>query len=107
MGTRRNNTVIYTDILNRLQRLEDIIESRSKSLLTTKEAAQYMGCEARTMRQLARDRVIPHQRDRHGRLIRFRRDDLDAYMQYARIASQEEIDEALGCRTMGCRNARL
>lgn len=107
MGTRRNNIVIYTDIINRLQRLEDIIESRSKSLLTTKEAAQYMGCEARTMRQLAHDRVIPHQRDRHGRMIRFRREDLDAYMQYVRIASQEEMDDALAQRELENRRDRL
>lgn len=51
------------------------------------EAAEYLGISAFSLRKLARERRIPA--GKIGRLWRFRKDDLDAFLrdQYEEIAS--------------------
>ncbi len=89
------------ELAERFERLENMIVGNSKKMLNSKEAAEYMGCPRRTIWELARDREIPHYKDPRGRIIRFLRSDLDAYMQYLRIDSQQEMDEAVARRMIG------
>lgn len=86
------------DIANELRELRLLILGDMKSRLTTEEAARYTGCEPRTLRELARQGEIAHYKDPHGRTIRFRREDLDAWMDYVRIPSKREMEEELARR---------
>jgi excisionase family DNA binding protein len=51
--------------------------------LSTTEAAQYLGVDPRTLRRLVNDDQL--QAFRIGRLVRFRLEDLDDYLDRARI----------------------
>lgn len=86
------------DIAKELKELKQLVMHQVKERLTTEEAAQYMGCEPRTMRDMAANGDIPHYKDPHGRVLRFRRADLDAWMDYVRIPSKQEMEEELARR---------
>ncbi len=54
-----------------------------KSFLTLNEAAQYLGVKASTLYSMVERKEIPHYRI--GRLIRFTKADLDAFMRERRV----------------------
>lgn len=64
---------------------------QEKKYLTSKEAAEYLGFSLSYFRKLMMRRAIPMYKP-SGKLCFFDRDDLDAFRQSVRIASQEEIE---------------
>ncbi len=92
-------------ITEELRALRLLIIQNAKPMLTTEEAAKYMGYESRTMREMAAKGDIPHYKDPNGRIIRFRRDDLDAWMGYVRIDSKEEMEAKVARRIIGYKRA--
>ena len=86
------------DITQELRELKLLLIKQVKERLTTEEAAQYMGCEPRTLREMASNGDIPYYKDPHGRILRFRRADLDAWMDYVRVPSKQEMEEELARR---------
>jgi excisionase family DNA binding protein len=53
-----------------------------EELLTTTEAAQYLGCSVNTVRRWADRGLLKHQRSVTSKERRFRREDLDAFEQW-------------------------
>ena len=62
-----------------------------RKLLTSKEAAKYLGISLSYLRKLMMNRVIPMYKP-NGKLCYFEPVDLDAYLTSVRIASQDEIN---------------
>jgi len=63
-----------------------------KKYLTVEEAAEYLGVSRATIYSYTSNRVIPHYKPR-GRKCYFLRDDLDNFIEKARVSSQEEIEQ--------------
>ena len=63
-----------------------------RKLLTSKEAAQYLGISLSFLRKMMMNRIIPMYKP-NGKLCYFDPSDLDAYLTSVRIASQDEIRE--------------
>ena len=67
-------------------------ESNSeRSLLTTTEAAHYLGVKPSYLYKMMMRRAIPYYKP-GGKLCFFSRDDLDAWLTSIRIKSQNEIE---------------
>lgn len=63
-----------------------------RKLLTSKEAAKYLGISLSFLRKMMMNRIIPMYKP-NGKLCYFDPADLDAYLTSVRIASQDEIRE--------------
>ena len=63
-----------------------------RKLLTSKEAAQYLGISLSFLRKMMMNRIIPMYKP-NGKLCYFDPEDLDAYLTSVRISSQDEIKE--------------
>lgn len=63
-----------------------------RKLLTSKEAAQYLGISLSFLRKMMMNRIIPMYKP-NGKICYFDPADLDAYLTSVRIASQNEIRE--------------
>lgn len=83
------------NILEEIRQLKLLVLSglKNKSMMTTKEAAEYVGCKPCTIRELARKKAIVHYKDSVGRMIRFQKKDLDEWMQHTRVDSGEELEQ--------------
>ena len=63
-----------------------------RKLLSTKEAAEYLGFKLSYFRKMMMRRTLPMYKP-SGKLCFFDPDDLDNFMYGVRISSQAEIDE--------------
>ncbi len=63
-----------------------------RKLLTSKEAAQYLGISLSFLRKMMMNRIIPMYKP-NGKLCYFDPEDLNAYLTRVRISSQDEIRE--------------
>lgn len=61
-----------------------------RKLLTSKEAAQYLGISLSFLRKMMMNRIIPMYKP-NGKLCYFDPEDLDSYLTSVRISSQDEI----------------
>lgn len=61
-----------------------------RKLLTSKEAAQYLGISLSFLRKMMMNRIIPLYKP-NGKLCYFDPEDLDTYLTSVRISSQDEI----------------
>lgn len=91
----------YMNIAQELHGLRLMIGLTGKDMLSCEEAAEYMSCSISYMRERVRRRDIPYYKDPNGRAVRFKRCDLDAWMQYLRVDSQREVEDALARRVGG------
>ena len=64
---------------------------QERTLLTTEEAANYMGIKKSYLHKLMMKKEIPFFKP-NGKLCYFDRQDLDKWMRHIRIASNQEID---------------
>lgn len=64
---------------------------KAENLLTTQEAADYIGLKVSYLHKLMMKRVIPFYKP-NGKLCFFDKDDLDKWLMRVRVPSQEEID---------------
>ena len=64
---------------------------QERTLLTTEEAANYMGIKKSYLHKLMMKKEIPFFKP-NGKLCYFDRQDLDKWMRRIRIASNQEID---------------
>ncbi len=67
------------------------ISINERSLLTTMEAAQYLGVKPSYLYKMMMRRTIPYYKP-GGKLCFFSREDLDAWLTSIRIKSQSEIE---------------
>ena len=66
-----------------------------RNLMTTTEAAKYLGLRPSYLYKLMMRRAIPYYKP-NGKLCFFKKEDLDAFLTGVRISSQEEIAEEAG-----------
>lgn len=62
-----------------------------RNLMTTTEAARYLGLKPSYLYKMMMRRAIPYYKP-GGKLCFFAKEDLDAWMKRVRVKSQEEID---------------
>lgn len=62
-----------------------------RNLLTTTEAARYLGLKPSYLYKLMMRRAIPYYKP-NGKLCFFSKEDLDAWLTNIRVRSQQEID---------------
>ena len=65
---------------------------KAGNLLTTQEAADYIGLKVSYLHKLMMKRVVPFYKP-NGKLCFFDRDDLDKWLTRVRVPSQAEIDQ--------------
>ena len=62
-----------------------------RNLMTTTEAARYLGLKPSYLYKMMMRRAIPYYKP-GGKLCFFAKEDLDAWMKRVRVKSQDEID---------------
>lgn len=67
------------------------VSTNERTLLTTMEAAQYLGVKPSYLYKMMMRRAIPYYKP-GGKLCFFSREDLDAWLTNIRIKSQSEIE---------------
>ena len=79
-----------------LQRLADIISANltnsTKEVLTSDEAAQYLGMQKSYLYKLTMLRQIPHYKPM-GKMVFFKRTELEQWLLSNRIATDDEIQQ--------------
>ena len=77
------------------QRFADLITANiifcTKEVLTSEEAARYMGISMSCLYKLTMRRAIPHYKPR-GKMCYFNRHELEAWLQSNRVSTEEELD---------------
>lgn len=79
-----------------LQKVADLITANiigtQKEVLTTDEAAKYLGVSKSCLYKWTMGRVIPHYKSPTGKVCYFNRAEVEAWMQSCRVATNEEIE---------------
>lgn len=73
-----------------------------KEVLTLDEAARYMGISKSYLYRLTHERRIPHSKPA-GKMVFFRRDELEAWLQQNRVATIDDINKEAAERCLGSR----
>ena len=76
-----------------------------RNLMTTTEAAKYLGLRPSYLYNLMMRRAIPYYKP-NGKLCFFAREDLDAWLRRVRVKSQDEIYCGSGFREQGTEKER-
>lgn len=79
-------------IQQQLNRIERITLFRAKEVFDIDEVCWYTGFKKCTIREYVRERKIPYYKLDNGAL-RFKKDEIMAWLTNNRIATQEELDE--------------
>lgn len=81
----------YKALNERLDRIESLLLTTGKDILTMEECAAYMGCSKGYLYQLTAKSEIPYYKPR-GKYIYFRRTEIDRWMLTNRHSSNDEIE---------------
>lgn len=73
-----------------------------KEMLTFDETVRYMGISKSYLYRLTRERRIPYSKPA-GKMIFFRRDELEAWLQQNRVATIDDINKEAAERCLGSR----
>ena len=80
-----------------LRKVADLITANiigtQKEVLTTDEAAMYLGVSKATLYRMTMERQIPHYKSPTGRLCYFNRKEVEAWMQSCRVLTDEELEQ--------------
>ena len=74
-----------------MKQLADII-STTKEVLTTDEAARYLGVSKSCLYKWTMDRAIPHYKSPSGKMCYFNRKEIEAWMQSAQVKTKRELE---------------
>ena len=81
---------------DQLQKVADLITANTifttKEVLTSDEAAKYLGISKSYLYKLTMQQKIPHYKPM-GKMCYFNRQELEAWLQANRIATAEEIEQ--------------
>lgn len=64
-----------------------------KEVLTTDEAARYLGVSKSCLYKWTMTRAIPHYKSPTGKICFFNRKEVEAWMQSCRVATDEELEQ--------------
>ena len=80
-----------------LKQVADLITaniiSTQKEVLTSDEAAKYLGVSKSCLYKWTMGRQIPHYKSPTGKMCFFNRKEIEAWMQSQRVATDEEIEQ--------------
>lgn len=80
-----------------LQQVADLITANtifcSKEVLTSDEAARYLGVSKSCLYKWTMTRQIPHYKSPTGKLCFFNRAEVEAWMQTTRVATDDELEQ--------------
>ena len=80
-----------------LLRVADLITANiigmQKEVLTSDEAARYLGVSKSCLYKWTMDRLIPHYKSPTGKLCFFNRQEVEAWMQSNRVATDSELEQ--------------
>ena len=65
----------------------------TKEVLTTDEAARYLGVSKSCLYKWTMSRAIPHYKGPTGKICFFNRKEIEAWMQSCRVATDEELEQ--------------
>ncbi len=79
-----------------LKQVADLITANiigtTKAVLTSEEAARYMGISKSCLYKWTMSRQIPHYKSPTGKLCFFNRAEVEAWMQSNRVATDDELE---------------
>ena len=79
-----------------LQKVADLITAKvslnTKEVLTSDEAASYMGVSKSYLYKLTMEKKIPHYKPM-GKMVYFNRQELEQWLQANRVATDEELSQ--------------
>lgn len=78
--------------INVITSLIEANQVNTKAVLTTDEAARYLGVTKSAIYKLTMGRKIPHYRSQGGKLLYFNREEIEQWATSCRIATQEELE---------------
>lgn len=78
-------------IQQKLDEIKAITIISVKNTLTVEESAAYMGLSVEYVRKMAKNRTIKSYRSKSGRGIYFHKADLDKWMMYTEVNTNEHI----------------
>ena len=80
-----------------LRQVADLITANiigtQKEVLTTDEAARYLGVSKATLYRMTMERQIPHYKSPTGRLCYFNRKEVEGWMQSCRVTTDDELEQ--------------
>lgn len=80
-----------------LRKVADLITANTifctKEVLTSDEAAKYLGVSKSCLYKWTMTRQIPHYKSPTGKLCFFNRAEVEAWMQTTRVATDEELEQ--------------
>lgn len=65
----------------------------TKDVLTTDEAARFLGVSKGTLYKMTMGRQIPHYKSPTGRLCYFNRKEIEAWMQTCKVSTHDELEQ--------------
>ena len=91
------NSQIYKTMAEDLRQVADLITANiigtTKEVLTTDEAARYLGVSKGTLYKMTMERQIPHYKSPTGRLCYFNRKEIEAWMQTCKVSTHDELEQ--------------
>lgn len=80
-----------------LQQVADLITANTifttKEVLTSEEASRYLGVSKSCLYKWTMTRQIPHYKSPTGKLCFFNRQEIEAWMQTTRVATDAELEQ--------------
>ena len=80
-----------------LREVADLITANTifctKEVLTSDEAARYLGVSKSCLYKWTMSRQIPHYKSPTGKLCFFNREEIEKWMQSTRVATDEELEQ--------------
>ena len=87
---------IFNTMAEELQQVADLITANTifctKEVLTSDEAARYLGVSKSCLYKWTMERTIPHYKP-NGKMCYFNRKEIEAWLQSNRIATDDEINQ--------------
>lgn len=78
-----------------LKAIASLIEANnvnSKAVLTTDEAAKYLGITKSAIYKMTMGRKIPHYRSKGGKLLYFQREEIEQWATSNKVMTEEELE---------------
>ena len=90
------NLLKRIDMQEELRQVADLITANTifctKEVLTSEEAAKYLGVSKSALYKWTSERKIPHYKSPTGKMCFFNRQEVEAWMQSQRVATDEELE---------------
>lgn len=84
-------------MVEELKKVADLITANTifctKEVLTSDEAAKYLGVSLSCLYKWTMSRQIPHYKSPSGKMCYFNRKEIEAWMQSCKVATNDELEQ--------------